>query len=189
MEATHNIVFSKNTIEFTAVAAEYCSFLENILDKDQAEVTDTLTKILPLLYLKSSVVDTIDIEYDIFPEITVDEDTYTFILGSIFDKYKANDAYLEVFIDDMKYSDTPISASISEDLTDIYQDLKNFTSVYKLGIEESMYEALYNCQENFKLYWGQKLVNVLRALHTLKYGLSTSTLEDEMYSDNIDEEW
>lgn len=189
MEAPHDIVYSKNTVEFAAVTAEYCSFLENLTDRNQIEITDTLTKILPLLYLKASVLPTINIEYDVFPEITVDEDTYAFILDTIFDKYKANDTYLEVFLDDMKYSDTPISASISEDLTDIYQDLKNFASVYKLGIEESMYEALYNCQENFKLYWGQKLVNVLRALHTLKYGLDTSTLNDEIYPDNIDEEW
>lgn len=189
MEATNQIVFSKNTIEFAAVAAEFCSFLESLTDKGQADTTDTLTKILPLLYLKSSVLPPIEIEYEIFPEITVDEDAYTFILNSLFDKYKANDAYLEVFIDDMKYSDTPISASISEDLTDIYQDLKNFISIYQLGIEESMYEALYNCQGNFKLYWGQKLVNVLRALHTLKYGLGTSEIDDEIYSDNIEEEW
>ena len=25
------------------------------------------------------------------------------------------------------------------------------------------------CQENFRLHWGQKLVNTLRALHEVKY--------------------
>jgi hypothetical protein len=32
-----------------------------------------------------------------------------------------------------------------------------------------MHNALVTCQENFKLYWGQKLVNTLRALHEVKF--------------------
>ena len=41
-----------------------------------------------------------------------------------------------------------------------------------------MNDALYVCIENFKSYWGQKLVNVLRALHSLKYTTSPDSLED-----------
>lgn len=190
-ESPYNIVYSRNVIEFITVAVEYCSFLEKISEYKKTELTDTLTKILPLLYLKSSLLPSIDIEYEIYPEISVDESTYNYILSQAYDKYKGDDTYLEVFLDDMKYSDTPISASISEDLTDIYQDLKNFASIYQRGIEESMYEALIICQENFVLYWGQKLVNVLRALHSLKYGLGKSVddMGDELFSDNIEEEW
>ena len=36
------------------------------------------------------------------------------------------DDYLDVFVQDMVYSDQPIKKSISEDLADIYQDLKDF---------------------------------------------------------------
>lgn len=191
IESPYNIVYSKNVIEFVTVAAEYCSFLENGSEYDEAQTTDALTKMLPLLYLKASLIPKVEIEFEVFPEITVDEEMYNFILGQIFHKFKTNDTYLEVFLEDMKYSDTPISASISEDLTDIYQDLKNFISIYQLGIEENMYEALYTCQENFELYWGQKLVNVLRALHSLKFGLDRSDADEESYldNDNNNEEW
>ena len=34
-----------------------------------------------------------------------------------------------------------------------------------------MLEALYICFENFVTYWGQQLVNVLRALHNIRYTL------------------
>lgn len=65
----------------------------------------------------------------------------------------------------MKYSDQPITRFISEDLADIYQDVKDFICLFQLGLNLTMNDALAQCQENFRLYWGQKLVNTLRALH------------------------
>lgn len=185
----NNIVFSKNVVEFVTVGVQYCSFLESFEDQSQAGLTDKLTKLLPLLYLKASLLPDVEIEYEIYPEVTVTEDDYNYIVSRLYSIYKNNDTYLEVFLEDMKYSDTPISASISEDLADIYQDLKNFVSIYEQGVEENMSEALYACNENFKLYWGQKLVNVLRALHSLKHSVSDELDEDVMSSDNTEDLW
>ena len=86
---------------------------------------------------------------------------------------------------DMKYSDQPITKYISEDLADIYQDIKDFIFVFQLGLNETMNDALAICQENFALYWGQKLVNTLRALHDVKYAQADS--EDENPSDETDD--
>ena len=47
-----------------------------------------------------------------------------------------------------------------------------------------MNDALYACNEHFKSYWGQKLVNVLRALHSVYYDSS----DNADYSDEMDEE-
>lgn len=69
----------------------------------------------------------------------------------------------------MKYSDQPITRYISEGLADIYQDIKDFIFVFRQGVNRNMHNALATCQDNFKLYWGQKLVNTLRALHEVKY--------------------
>ncbi|MEN9919711.1 MAG: hypothetical protein RL662_2147 [Bacteroidota bacterium] len=183
-----NIVFSKNVVEFVTVGLQYCSFLECFEDQNVSVLTDKLTKLLPLLYLKASLVPDLEIEYEIYTEVSVTEEDYNYILSKLYNVYKSNDAYLEVFLEDMKYSDTPISASIAEDLTDTYQDIKNFICIYEQGIEETMSEALYTCNENFKLYWGQKLVNVLRALHTLKYSPDLQEEDTELYTDNTEEE-
>lgn len=189
-ELANNVVFSKNVVEFVTVAVQYCTFLENPENQTSKEYTDKLTKLLPLLYLKAALLPETEIEEDIYPEITVTEDDYNYIISKLYTAYKENDTYLEVFLEDMKYSDTPIAASISEDITDIYQDIKNFISIYEQGIEENMSEGLYTCYENFKLYWGQKLVNVLRALHSLKYSIGEENPdEDDLDSDNIQEEW
>lgn len=177
------LVFSKNVIEFATVSVQYCGYLENLEGEEVYELADKLTKILALLYLKASVLPETESINEGQSEIFVTETHYGYIASKLYTVLGEKDDYLEVFLDDMKYSDTPIIANISEDLTDIYQDLKNFLHIYELGIEENMNDALYICTENFKTYWGQKLVNVLRALHSLKY-----SFKEEEESDFLNEE-
>lgn len=184
------IVYSRDTIEFVTVAVQYCGYFESFEDVSEAELIDKLTKLLPLLYLKASLVPETDIiNEDEEPEITVTEGDYSYISSKLYDVFQNNDAYLEVFLQDMKYSDTPITASISEDLSDIYQDLKNFITVFERGVTDNMNDALYFCIENFKSYWGQKLVNVLRALHSLKYTIVNDNLDEDLESADINELW
>ena len=93
------------------------------------------------------------------------------------------DVYLDVFIEEMKYSDRPVSAFVSEDIADIYQDVRNFVSVYQYGLTDQMNDALFICKQNFENYWGQKLINVLRPLHSLYYND-----QDEQLTDDLSEE-
>lgn len=183
------IVYSKDSIEFVTVAVQYCAFLESTETATESEFTNKLTKLLPLLYLKASLIPQTDTVNEEDPEITVTEEDYNYMSSKLYNIFSNNDTYLEVFLQDMKYSETPISASISEDLTDIYQDLRNFITIFERGITENMNDALYVCGENFKTYWGQKLVNVLRALHSLKYSEDNISLEDEEDSEETDELW
>lgn len=180
------VVYSKDTVEFTTVAVQYCLLLESFESISANVLTDKLTKILPLLYLKASLVPEADIVSEDEQEIAVSEENYDYILHRLYAVFAKDDTYLEVFLEDMKYSETPISASISEDLADIYQDLKNFITVYERGIEENMNDALVVCIENFRSYWGQKLVNVLRALHMLKYTFAEESPNN--WEDNETEE-
>ncbi|MFV0469724.1 MAG: DUF5063 domain-containing protein [Dysgonomonas sp.] len=183
------IVYSRDAIEFVTVAVQYCGYLETFEDEDTIALTDKLTKLLPLLYLKVSMLPETALQDDENPEIEVTEDMYNYIFSRLFAVYAKDDAYLEVFVEDMKFSDTPIGASISEDLTDIYQDLKNFITIYERGIEENMNDALFVCNENFKLYWGQKLTNVLRALHALKYAAIDVDNENDESLQSEEEMW
>ena len=80
------------------------------------------------------------------------------------------DDYLDVFVEDFKYSDRPIRQTISENLADVYQNLRNFIEVYRQGYDDAMLQALSEVVVTFELEWGQKLLNALRALHDVKYG-------------------
>ena len=118
------------------------------------------------------------------PETFVTEETYEIVRMNLAGILADRDDYLDVFVSDMKYSDQPITRYISEDLADIYQDIKDFIFVFQLGLNETMNDSLAICQENFRLYWGQKLVNTLRALHEVKY---SNTQEEEEEEEDIED--
>lgn len=184
------VVYGNSTIEFVTVAVEYCIFLEQFESMSTEEFTDRLTKVLPLLYLKAQLVP--EVQDDSFEEIedAVKEEDYNFILNRVTAVMGKYNDYLEVFVDDMQYSEEPILAHVAENVADIYQDLRNFVAIYERGIDEHMNMALYACMEHFKHYWGQTLTNVLRALHAVKYPSDSMLLNDDEMEENYnDEEW
>lgn len=182
------VVYGNSTIEFVTVAVEYCIFLEQFEATTTEEFTDRLTKILPLLYLKAQLVP--EVEDDSYEELedVVTEEDYNFILHRVTAVMGQYNDYLEVFVDDMQYSEEPILAHVAESIADIYQDLRNFVAIYERGIDEHMNMALHVCLEHFKHYWGQTLTNVLRALHAVKYPSNNSLLNNDELEENYNEE-
>ncbi|MDR0864152.1 MAG: DUF5063 domain-containing protein [Candidatus Symbiothrix sp.] len=170
-----DVVFSNYTVDFARVALEYCVFVEKAKDTDKKTFVDTMTKVLPLLYLKVSILPEIKENYDSDLETKVDEVFYSQVETNISELLGDDNLYLETFHPDIKLSDSPVAVKISEDLADIYQDLGNFIAVFKNGQKETMNDSLIVCIENFQKYWGQRLVNALRALHYIKY---KSEIED-----------
>ena len=162
------VIYSNHTIDFVKIALEYCAWVESVRKSNKEAFIDMGSKILPMLYLKASFVPSIEENYDSDLEFGVLEDMYTQVQNNIADLLGEDDLYLETFHPDMQYSDTPIAVTISENLADIYQDLGNFISVFKNAQQETMNDSLAVCMDDFSNYWGQKLVNVLRAIHSLK---------------------
>lgn len=161
-----HLVYSKNVIELVTVAREYCSWLENLLTLSRRDFIDTGLKLLPLLYLKMVVLPKPSpMLKDDFLDKSVTEEEYQQLFNAVLFKMGPHNDYLEVFTADMQHSVEPLTALVSENLTDIYQDLKDFMMSYRTAVTEIMNDALYELINNFELYWGQKLVNVLRALH------------------------
>ncbi len=185
MKKESQVIFDRNVVEFVTVAAEFCKFLEQAEGMKPATFIDTSLKILPLLYLKTSMLPQCNIIGDETPETFVTEETYEVLRLNLANILAGKDDYLEVFVADMKYSDQPITRYISEDLADIYQDIKDFIFVFQLGLNETMNDSLAICQENFRLYWGQKLVNTLRALHSAGYTHEEYEEEEEKAPDEF----
>ncbi|BAG83464.1 MAG: DUF5063 domain-containing protein [Candidatus Azobacteroides pseudotrichonymphae] len=166
-----DIIYSKYTIDFARIALEYCMLVEKTKEADKKTFVNNMTKVLPLLYLKVSIIPEIQENYESNLKNKVDENFYSQVENGI-SKLLGNDNwYLETFHIDIQSGDPPFNAKISEDLADIYQDLGNFIAVFKNGHKETMNDSLILCIENFKKYWGQHLVNSLKALHFIKYKL------------------
>lgn len=175
-------IYSKDSIEFVTVATEFCAYLERAETLGRKEFTGTLLKLLPLLYLKATMLPAVDEDFDSEPETFVTEDSYEILRMNISSIMGELDDYLEVFEKDMVYSERPILATISENMADIYQDVRDFIFAFQVGHEDAMRQALKTCRDNFETYWGQKLVNVLRALHNVYYNNPTDD-EDDCHED------
>ena len=180
-----NVIYNKNTLEFVTVTLEFCALMEAASKHTLFSFSDKAIKILPLLYLKATLLPATeepDEEYDIEHFIT--ENTYEAIRYRTEELFGEYDSYLDTFHPDMEYSDTPVAATISENLADIYQDLGDFAALFRQENEEVMTQALRVCEENFHVHWGQKLLNALRALHVVRFNEDISFDDDN----NINEE-
>ena len=183
MNEKEDIVFSRNTVEFVTVAAEFCAYIERANEYSRKEFVGTMLKLLPLLYLKAQMLSCDERLNDEDLQDFVTEDSYEVLRITIAEILADRDTYLDVFVDDMKYSDTPVTKNISEDIADIYQDIKNFVCLFQIGINETMHDAIVECNNNFANYWGQTLVNTLRALHDIKYNCPEED-DDDNYQDD-----
>ena len=181
-ENLNHIVYSASVIEFATIANEYCNFIENNQSFSREQFFDKLQKLLPLLYYKVSLLPEVDDEDVDTPEKVVTEVDYNFLLNRLSSKLGAFDSYLEVFDPGMQFSESPVEASIAENLCDIYQDLKDFIFAYRMGTTEIMTDALWECRNNFREYWGQKLVNGLRAIHSHIFSENDLNGEDDHVS-------
>lgn len=177
-----SIVYSEKVTEFVAVSGEYCKFVENTTRFSKRDFLNKARKLLPLLYLKVSLLPKFESVFDDENEKFVSEEEWEFIHQSVKKKMGFHDEYREVF-DPLTHEQVEQSiASIADNFADIYQDIKNFISLYNIGTEEIMNDALWECQVNFEQFWGQKLVNAHKAIHAVYF--SNDDLDDEDESDD-----
>lgn len=174
-----HIVYSQPVIEFVTVTAETCLFLENASEMTKTEFVRKTIKFLPLLYLKASLLEIPEPVFEDGAERFVTEEDYLYVKEQIEQLLGADDSYLETFHPDMSISDTPIAAFISENLADIYQELKDFAANYQLADMDVMNDALVVCLQAFGEHWGQKLLNSLRALHAIRFSDAFGAEEEE----------
>lgn len=178
MEKQEIPVYSTNVIEFVTVANQYCSFVEQADETDLKDFIDKIHKLLPLLYLKATLLPVLDSSYDEFNEKYVNESDYNILHNRLIRKFDKYNYYQEVFDPLRQENDEPAESSIAENLADIYQDIKDFVLLYQIGTNEVMHNAIWECRQNFEQYWGQKVVNVLRALHHLYYTVVDLQIEE-----------
>ena len=122
-------VYQEPAIEFVTVAVQLCLYLEQAAEHEKADFIEKMLCLLPLLYLKARLLPKATEEMDGYPERFVTEQEYEDLRQFIAQKLGSDDAYLEVFVEEMRYSDEPITAFISENIADIYQEIKDLLGV------------------------------------------------------------
>jgi hypothetical protein len=169
MDTNPDPVYSRNVVEFVAVANEFCKYAEHASELKGDEMLRIMQRILPLMYLKASLLPQLDPFFEDGNEKFVTEDDWKAINDLLKEKFGTANDYLEVFDEKINDSEGPVLSSISEDMADIYQDMKDFLLLYQTGTGEVMNDAVWECRMNFENFWGQKLLNSMRAIHKFIY--------------------
>jgi hypothetical protein len=185
MEENADPVYSRNVIEFVAVANEYCKYAEHASQLKGDELLRILQRILPLMYIKASLLPQLNPYFEDGNEKFVTESDWIVMHETLRNKFGTADDYLEVFDDKTNETEGPVISSISENMSDVYQDIKDFLLLYQTGTAEVMNDALWECRMNFENFWGQKLVNAMRAIHKFIYsGEEIARVEEGIKDDD-----
>jgi hypothetical protein len=169
MDTSKDPVYSRNVVEFVAVANEFCKYAEHASEIKGEEMLRIMQRILPLMYLKASLLPKLEPFFDDGNEKFVTESDWNAINDILKEKFGTANDYLEVFDEKINDSEGPVVSSLSENMADMYQDMKDFLLLYQTGTGEVMNDAVWECRMNFENFWGQKLVNSMRAIHKFIY--------------------
>jgi len=169
MDSSTEPVYSRNVIEFVAVANEYCKYAEHASELKGDEMLKIMQRILPLMYLKASLLPQLEPYFDDGNEKFVTESDWVALNETLREKFGTANDFPEVFDEKAEETGVPAITTISENMADMYQDMKDFLLLYQTGTPEVMNDAIWECRLNFETFWGQKLVNSLRAIHRFIY--------------------
>ena len=161
-------VYSKKVLEMLTVANEYCLYLENTEKHKREDFLEYLQKLIPIIYLKSSLLPEVEVTDDSGTEHFVTEEQWETLFNLLRSKFGDDDLYYTLDLHDRNNSD-PVKASISEGLADIYQDMKDFVLLYQKPLIISKENAVHDCKDLFAKRTGYRLVEVHRAIHYILF--------------------
>lgn len=162
------------TLEFVKISAEFCKQMETVGQHPKEAFLKNMLVLLPMLYLKTQFLS-VEEDAEGYTEDSVSEDDYNFVRSAVANKLGSDDDYLTTRVDDFKYSENPVLRTVSEDLADLYQVLRNFLEVFRAGYSDAINAELAYVVEEYRNYWGSVLLNALSALHLVE----TQRAEDE----------
>ena len=166
-EVLNQAVYSPLVLEFLSIAQKYCLFIEEIDRHEKNEIFDAMHKALPLLYVKGSLLPEVYVEDFSINEKYVTAEHWQDIFNELRRKFGNDDEYW--FIENDNPLNDLVKGSISDNLTDIYQDMKDFVILYQKPIRDAKKIAVWEIKELFRAHWGVRAVNLLKVIHYKLY--------------------
>jgi hypothetical protein len=163
----HNYVYSSEIVEFVRVANDYCQFLEELKDIGGKTFISTSLRHLSAVYCTFLGIGSTDPVEDSPGDPTVSEQDWSALFQRIAMLLGPHNDTIRVADEGEFDRSEVLSHTISEDMADVYQELRDFTSIYSRGVEEFMNDAGWELNERFAEHWGKKLLRALSALHEL----------------------
>ncbi|MDR1672220.1 MAG: DUF5063 domain-containing protein [Bacteroidales bacterium] len=148
---------------------KYFEYVEVLPDKQIEHFWSVQLKMLSDIYRGMLVLPEIETRYSSDVDKFVTEKAYNKVLAGLTAYIGALDKFPD--FTDMNTAGVmkATEASLSEMLTDIYQELKDFVLLYETETLENMNDAIAECEDSFGRYWGVKLLSALRIIHVNLY--------------------
>jgi len=158
-------VYSASVLDMFTIANEYTIFIEKAENNKESDIIIYLSKILPLMYLKGSLLNAVEVEFPEANERYVTEEQWLEIFNTLRLKFGDKDKFYHC--DPAECSDEVQTYSLAENLADIYQDMKDFVLLYSKESHAARENAV---NEIFLLYcshWGHRVLISLVHVHYL----------------------
>ena len=160
----NSLLHSSSVRRFAETAQQYVTFIDSRDSLSRGELLRQTQVLLPALY--SAALELPDAEpSDEEHEGRLAQEQWTELCQALEAKIGDRDRYNEIF-DPYNSSDVPVTASLSDDLADIYRDLLEGLSFWR---QAQTADAVWAWRFNFETHWGEHATGALRAIHTLAY--------------------
>lgn len=163
-----NILYRSDVTPFVAAIAGYCALVEpQATPRWTRETLSQCRQRLADIYAMGLVLQ----QSDFLPmgelEPYIRQEDYDRVRGRLEQVFGEYDRFLTAQVEEMKYSDVPISVSTSELLADLYQALGDTLWAFRGQNEAQMLLALSDIHDQLRDELGECLLLVLKQLHDL----------------------
>ncbi|HJQ23364.1 MAG TPA: DUF5063 domain-containing protein [Blastocatellia bacterium] len=160
---------------FVKVVRDYLTLVDGLPGLTAIEFLSQCAILVPQIYALSQQLPDIELTDDEVSEESEDEPEPP--MGKIHTLLGKYDLYAEVF--DPVFDEAALKTTISDDLSDIYTDLKRHLSKYDSGDEHKQRIAIWEWKFHMKIHWGHHAVGVLRPIHSLVHDHLDPEFHDE----------
>jgi len=164
-----DVLIAPETKEFVRLCNRYVEYIERMPEGKVSDFWAVLLQLLPDVYAGVLRLPQLEARYASEIEKFVTEREYNKIFINLMTFIGSLDKFSD--FSDLGHPGIMkvIDASISETLTDIFQELKDFVLLYQTGTLENMNDAIAECIDSFGQYWGVKLLSASRIIHINLY--------------------
>ena len=155
-----DILRSQHVIDMLTLSNEYALFMEACADYNTREIIDYLRRVIPMLYLKGSLIPAVEAADDYITEKYVSEEHWENVYNTLKERFDLIPA-------DQWPAGELRSGELAELLADVYQDLKDFVVLFQKALTVEKQNALADLGTSYQPFWGQRLAEMLPLLHTL----------------------